>query len=134
MVRYSHFLKNFPVCCDSHKVFRVVNEAEIVFFFFFMEFLCFFYDLANAGYLISGSFTSSKAAFTSGSYGFFFFFFFFNVFICFLLSLSLFDILIDKVFSQTITLKLGYKCMTKKCMNNKKKSVYFKVRLKAVTV
>ena len=91
-----------------------------------MEFLCFFYDLANAGYLISGSFTFSKPAFTSGSYRFIFFY----VFICFLLSLSLFDILINKVFSQTVTLKLGYKCMINKCMNKKNNQFISKSGLK----
>ena len=27
VVWYSHFFKNFPVCCDSHKSFTIVNEA-----------------------------------------------------------------------------------------------------------
>ena len=29
---YSHLFKNSPVCCDPHKKFHVVNEAEIYFF------------------------------------------------------------------------------------------------------
>ena len=29
MVWSSHLFKNFPVCCDPHKGFTVVNEAEV---------------------------------------------------------------------------------------------------------
>ena len=29
VIWYSHLFKNFPVCCDLHKGFSVVNEAEI---------------------------------------------------------------------------------------------------------
>ena len=29
VVWYSHLLKNFPVCCDPHKDFCIVNKAEI---------------------------------------------------------------------------------------------------------
>ena len=28
MVWYFHLLKNFPVCCDPHKGFSVLNKAE----------------------------------------------------------------------------------------------------------
>ena len=41
VVWYFHLFKNFPVCCDSHKGFSVVSEAEID---VFLEFFCFFYD------------------------------------------------------------------------------------------
>ena len=39
------------------KSFRIVNEAEVV---FFLEFYCFFYDPADVGNLISGSSALSK--------------------------------------------------------------------------
>ena len=42
---------NFPVCCDLHRDFNVVNEAEVD---VFLEFLCFFFDPRNVGILISG--------------------------------------------------------------------------------
>ena len=29
MVCYTHLLKNFPVCCDPHKGFGIVNKAEV---------------------------------------------------------------------------------------------------------
>ena len=41
MVWYFHLFKNFPVCCDSHKGFSVVSEAEID---VFLKVPCFFYD------------------------------------------------------------------------------------------
>ena len=28
MLWYSHLFQNFPVCCDSHKGFGIVNKAE----------------------------------------------------------------------------------------------------------
>ena len=59
MVWYSHLLKNFPVCCDPHKGFSIVNEAEAD---VFLEFSCFFYDLKDVGNFISGSFTFSKSS------------------------------------------------------------------------
>ena len=31
VVWYSHLLKNYPVCCDPHKGFSIVNEAEMFF-------------------------------------------------------------------------------------------------------
>ena len=53
---------NFTVCCDRHKDFRVVNEAEVDFFFFFLEFPCFFYNPTNDGNLISSSSAFSKSS------------------------------------------------------------------------
>ena len=57
MVWYSHLFKNFPVCCDPHKVFSVVNEADVL-----LEFPCFFYDPTDVGNLISGSSSFSKTS------------------------------------------------------------------------
>ena len=57
MVWFSHLLKNFPVCCDAHKVFSAVNEAEVD---VFLEHSCFFYDPVDAGNFISGSAALSK--------------------------------------------------------------------------
>ena len=83
-----------------------------------MEFFCFFYDSENVGYLISGSSIFSEPAFTSVIYGFIFFCFFFLMCLyIFHLSLSLYDILIDKALSQKITLKLGYKYIIKSIIN-----------------
>ena len=45
------------VCCDPHKGFHIVNEAEID---AFLEFPCFLYDSMNVGNLISGSSASLK--------------------------------------------------------------------------
>ena len=59
MVWYSHLLKNFPVCCNPHKGFAVVNEAEVD---VFLEFSCFFYDPTDAGNLVSGSSALSKSS------------------------------------------------------------------------
>ena len=39
MVWYSHFFQNFPVSCDPHKGFGIVNKAEID---VFLELSCFF--------------------------------------------------------------------------------------------
>ena len=59
MVWYSHFFKNFPVCCDNTvKGFSVVNKAEVD---VFLEFSCFFYDSTDVGNLISGSSVFSKS-------------------------------------------------------------------------
>ena len=52
---------NFTVCCDRHKDFRVVNEAEVD-FFFFLKFPCFFYNPTNDGNLISSSSAFSKSS------------------------------------------------------------------------
>ena len=59
MVWYSCPLKNFPVCCDSHKGFGIVNIAEV---HVFLECSCFFYDPADVGNLISGSSTFLKSS------------------------------------------------------------------------
>ena len=59
VIWYSHLLKNFPVCCDPHKGFSIVNEAEID---VLLHFSCFFYDPTDVGNLISGSSAFSKAS------------------------------------------------------------------------
>ena len=59
MVEYSHLFKNFPVYCEPHKDFSIVNEAEID---ISLEFPCFFYDPVAVGNLISGSSAFSKSA------------------------------------------------------------------------
>ena len=60
MVWYSHFLKNFPVCCDPHSQrFDVVNKAEVD---AFLKLSCFFDDPADVGNLISGSSAFSKSS------------------------------------------------------------------------
>ena len=51
MVLYSHLFKNFPVCCDLHKGFGIVNKAEVD---VFLELSCFFNDPTDVGNLISG--------------------------------------------------------------------------------
>ena len=56
-VWYSHLLKNFPVCCDPHKVFSVINEADVL-----LEFPCFSYDPTDVGNLISGPCAFSKSS------------------------------------------------------------------------
>ena len=61
MVWYSHLFQNFPQFVVIHivKGFSTVSEAEID---VFLEFPCFFYDLADVGNLISGSFALSKTS------------------------------------------------------------------------
>ena len=59
MVLYSHLFKNFPVCCDPHKGFGVVNKAEVD---VFLELSCFFDDPMDIGNLISGSSAFSKSS------------------------------------------------------------------------
>ena len=59
VVWYFHLLKNFPVCCDPHKGFGVVQKAEMD---VFLELSCFFYDLTDVGSLISGSSAFSKSS------------------------------------------------------------------------
>ena len=59
VVWYSHLFKNFPVCCDPHKGFSIINEAEVD---VFLEFSCFFYDATDVGNLISGSSAFSKSS------------------------------------------------------------------------
>ena len=57
MVWYSHLIKNFSWFVVIHRVkgFSIVHEADV-----FVEFSCFFYDLADVGHLISGSSAFSK--------------------------------------------------------------------------
>ena len=57
MVWYSHLSQNFPVYCDPHKGFGIVNKAEID---VFLELSCFFHDSADVGNLIFGSSAFSK--------------------------------------------------------------------------
>ena len=45
------------VCCDTHKGFSIVNEADID---VFLELSCFFNDLTDVGNLISASSAFSK--------------------------------------------------------------------------
>ena len=52
-------LKNFPQVVVIHKVFSVINEAEVD---VFLEFSCFFYDPMDVGNLISGSSAFSKSS------------------------------------------------------------------------
>ena len=64
VVWYSHRFKNFPVyrqfiVIHTVKGFSVVNEAEVD---IFLEFSCFFYDLMDAGNLISASSSFSKSS------------------------------------------------------------------------
>ena len=59
MVWYSHLLKNFPVYCDPHKGFGIVNKAEID---VFLELSRFFDDPVDVGNLISGSSAFSKTS------------------------------------------------------------------------
>ena len=59
MVWYSHLLKSFLVCCDPHKGFNLVNEAEVD---VSLELSCFFYDPTDVGNLISGSSAFSKSS------------------------------------------------------------------------
>ena len=61
MIWYSHVFKNFPqfVVIHTTKGFSVVNEKKVD---VFLEFSCFFYDLADVGNLISGSSVFSKSS------------------------------------------------------------------------
>ena len=59
VVWYSHLLKNFPVCCDPHKGFGIVNKAEVD---VFLELSCFSNDPVDVGNLISGSSAFSKSS------------------------------------------------------------------------
>ena len=54
MVWYSHFSKNFSqfVVTHTNKGFSITFEAEVD---VFLKFLCFLYDSANVGNLISNS-------------------------------------------------------------------------------
>ena len=55
------FIQNFPQFIVIHTVkgFGIVNKAEID---VFLELSCFFYDPANVGNLISGSFAFTKSS------------------------------------------------------------------------
>ena len=66
VVWYSHPLKNFPQFVVIHTVkgFGIVNKAKVD---VILEFSCFFYDPADVGNLISGSFAFLNPAWTSGS-------------------------------------------------------------------
>ena len=57
VVWYSHLLKNLSVCCDPHRGFSVVSEAEVDVFLGFPHFL---FDPTNVHNLISGSLAFSK--------------------------------------------------------------------------
>ena len=60
VVWHSHLFKNFPtVYCDLHKVFSIVNEAEVG---VFLEFSCLFDDPMDVGNLISGTSAFSKSS------------------------------------------------------------------------
>ena len=56
MVWYSHLFQNFPQFIVIHTVKGFgITEINV-----FLEFSCFFYDLADVGNLISGSYPFSK--------------------------------------------------------------------------
>ena len=59
MVLYYDLFKDFPVCCDPHKGFGIVNKAKVD---VFLELSCFFDDLVDVGNLISGSSAFSKTS------------------------------------------------------------------------
>ena len=61
VVWYSYFFKNFPLFIVIHtdKGFSGVNETEVD---VFLEFPCFFYDLADVSNLTSGSSAFSKSS------------------------------------------------------------------------
>ena len=61
MVWYFYLFKNFPLFIVIHtdKGFSGVNETEVD---VFLEFPCFFYDLADVGNLISGSSAFPKSS------------------------------------------------------------------------
>ena len=59
MVWYSYLFKNFPVCCDPHKGFGIVNKAEVD---VFLELSCFLDDPTNVANFISGSSAFSKSS------------------------------------------------------------------------
>ena len=50
MVWYSYLFKNFPVCCDPHKGFGIVDKADVVVF----QNSSILDDLEEVGNLISG--------------------------------------------------------------------------------
>ena len=59
MVWYYHLFQNFPVCCDTHKGFDLVNKAKVD---VFLELSCFFTDPLDLGNLICGSSAFSKSS------------------------------------------------------------------------
>ena len=59
MVWYFHLFKNFPVSCDLHKGFGIVNKAEVD---VFLELSHFFDDPTDVGNLISGCSAFSKSS------------------------------------------------------------------------
>ena len=61
VLRYSYLFKNFPQFVVIHTVesFSVLSKGEVD---VFLEFLCFFYDSAYIGHLISGSSAFSKSS------------------------------------------------------------------------
>ena len=61
MVWYAHLFQNFLQLVVIHTVkgFNVVNEAEVD---VFVDFSCFFYDPADVGNLICGSFSFPKSS------------------------------------------------------------------------
>ena len=59
VVWYFHPFIFCTVCCDPHKGFSIVSEAEVG---VFLEFSCFFYDPVDVGNLISGSSAFSKSS------------------------------------------------------------------------
>ena len=60
MVWYSQLFNEFSTfCCDPHKGFRIVNEADVD---VFLEFSCFSYDSTDVGNLISGSSAFPKSS------------------------------------------------------------------------
>ena len=56
---YSHLFKNFPVYCDLHKGFSIVNTAEVD---VFVKLSCSLNDPTGVGNLISGSSAFSKSS------------------------------------------------------------------------
>ena len=57
VVWYPYLFKNFPVYCDSHKGFSIINEADV-----FLEFSYFLCDLMNVGNMNSGSSAFSESS------------------------------------------------------------------------
>ena len=55
------------VCCDAHKSFSIVSEAEVD---VFLELPCFLHDPTNVGDLISSSYIFSKPSLYSWKFSF----------------------------------------------------------------
>ena len=60
VVQYSHLSHFSTVCCDPHKGFSIVNEAEVD--VLFPEFSCLFYDIEDVDILISDYSDFSKSS------------------------------------------------------------------------